>query len=160
MRRTVVLSVLGGALITLAGAHAQADSGKDGPLAKVSHDLAVLYVEYVSYIEQGSNEPFNPSNPLLRVIDDRVVIDAVASGDVNALRSDLEALGLHKAAAFGRIVSGWLPISAVEDMAALDSLKFARPAYAKTNVGPRRLGAQQASTPGLPQERECSPLNR
>jgi hypothetical protein len=37
--------------------------------------------------------------------------------------------------AFGRIVSGQLPISAIKRMASLASLQFARPAYATTNVG-------------------------
>jgi hypothetical protein len=42
---------------------------------------------------------------------------------------------MQKAVRFGRIVSGQLPIEAIEDMASLNSLNFARPAYAKTNVG-------------------------
>lgn len=36
---------------------------------------------------------------------------------------------------FKRLVSGRLPIAALIQMAALDSLKFARPAFFMTNVG-------------------------
>ncbi len=147
------LAVLGMSLLVLAGVgHTQTGSGKDGPMAKVSGDLSVLYAEYVSYLEQGRVKTFKPSNPLLRVIADRVVIDAVASGDAGALQSDLEALGMQKAAAFGRIVSGQLSIGAIDDMAALDSLKFARPVYAATRRGSSTFGAQQAPNRGLPQK--------
>ena len=73
---------------------------------------------------------FRSKDPLVRVVDDRVVVDAVASGDVNALKSDLISLGMQEAVAFGRIVSGQLPISAIPAMAALPSLNFARPASA------------------------------
>jgi hypothetical protein len=62
----------------------------------------------------------------VRVIDDRVLVDAVASDDVNALKADLVSLGMQQAVAFGRIVSGQLPISAIPAMAALPSLNFAR----------------------------------
>ena len=148
-----MLAVLGFSLLIPAGAGpAQAGGGKDGPMAKVSRDLAVLYDEYVSYVERGSGETFKPSNPLLRVIDERVVIDAVASRDTGALQSDLEDLGMKKAAAFGRMVSGQLPVHAIDDIAALDSLKFARPAYASTRRRPSSLGAHHAPTRGLPQK--------
>ena len=154
MKGIVTLSVCGTILLIVAGGgNAQADSGKDGPWAKVSGELAALYDEYVSYVERGSGETFRPSNPLLRVINGGVVIDAVASRDAGALQSDIEALGMQKAAAFGRMVSGQLPILAIDDMAALDSLKFARPAYASTRRGSTSLGAQQAPTPGPPQKK-------
>jgi hypothetical protein len=123
------------ALCILASGRAWAVTGKEGPLAKVDQALAVLSDEYFAYLAQGGGAAFTSSNPLLRVIAGRVVIDAVASGDVHALQADLEAVGMQGAVAFGRIVSGQLPISAIEDMAALASLQFARAAYATTHVG-------------------------
>ena len=63
----------------------------------------------------------------------RVVIDAVASGDTDTLRQDLEALGMKKAASFGRMVSGQLPIGAIREANTLESLQFARPASPATN---------------------------
>ena len=121
--------------LCLLASRAWAATGKDGPLAKISHDLAVVYDEQESYLARGGGAAFTPSNPLLPVSAGRVLIDAVASGDVQALKADLEALGMQLAVAFGRIVSGQLPIAAIEGMAALGSLQFARPAYATTNVG-------------------------
>src|SRR5262249_34058971 len=91
--------------------------------------------EQEAYLAQGGGAAFTPSNPLLRVMVGRVVIDAVASGDAQALQADLESMGMQGAVAFGRIVSGGGPLSAIEDMAALASLQFARPAYSATNVG-------------------------
>ena len=154
MKGIVTLSVCGTILLIVAGGgNAQAGSGKDGPLAKVSGELAALYDEYASYVERGSGETFRPSNPLLRVINGRVVIDAVASGDAGALQADLEALGMQNAAAFGRMVSGQLPVGAIKSMAGLGSLKFTRPAYALTRRGSTSLAAQQAPARGLPQKK-------
>jgi hypothetical protein len=146
----LLIFVAGLLAVGLAGGRAWAATGKEGPLAKVDHALAVVYDEQVSYLAQGSSGVFTSSNPLVRVIAGRVGIDAVASGDVSALQADLEALGMQGAVAFGRVVSGQLPIAAIEGMAALASLQFARPAYATTNVGPLSPSAPHAPIPGPP----------
>src|SRR5678815_5599790 len=57
------------------------------------------------------------------------------SGDVNALKADLESLGMQHAVAFGRIVSGQLPVSAIPAAARLTGLRFARSAVAITSAG-------------------------
>ena len=79
-------------------------------MSKVAQDLITLYDEYSAYLTSHSARAFQPADPLVRVVDDRVVIDAVASGDVNVLKYELEALGMQQAVAFGRIVSGQLPV--------------------------------------------------
>src|SRR4029453_9184212 len=112
--------------------------------AKVDRALTVVSDEYFAYLAQGGGVAFTPSNPLLRVSAGRVVIDAVASGDVHALQTDLEALGMQGAVAFGRIVSGQLPMAAIEDMAMLTSPQFAWPPYAKTNGGRATSQGDQA----------------
>ena len=159
MKQIVILFVQVMTLCILASGRAWAATGKERLLAKVDHALAVVSDEYFAYLAQGGGAAFTPSNSLLRVIAGRVVIDAVASGDVHALQADLEALGMQGAVAFGRIVSGQLPIAAIEGMAALASLQFARPAYATTNVGPLSPGAQQAPTPPPAQKKGGDPLN-
>jgi Subtilase family len=107
----------------------------DQKLTNVSQDLLILYQEYRAYIEQDGSEMPEFGNSLLPIISDRVVINAVASGDTNALLADLEALGLQNSATYGRMVSGQLPIYAIADLSTLDSLNFVRPAYAITRVG-------------------------
>ena len=117
------------------GAFAQSPVGKDGPFSKVGGHLSELYKEHQSAQSQGKGDGYVPGRDFLPVTKDGVVIDAVASDDAGELLADLEALGLQNGAAFGSIVSGRLPVSAIEKMAALDSLRFARPSYMTTNVG-------------------------
>lgn len=107
------------------------DSAAPAP-SKVGTVLSALYEELAAHERQGDTTAFAPSGPMIRVIEDRVFIDAVASGETDVLRMDLEALGMQKAASFGRMVSGQLPIRAIADVNALESLQFARPAGAAT----------------------------
>jgi hypothetical protein len=127
---------------TLAGAQATGD--KSGRAAKVAPELIALHDEYASYLASDRARVFRPSNPLVRVIEDRVAIDAVASGETSALQADLMALGMRGAAAFGRVVSGELPISSIPAMAELTSLNSARAATGLVH------GGQKPLSPGMP----------
>jgi hypothetical protein len=113
-------------------APSQTATVKSERMSKIAAELLALYNEYSAYLASPRTRPFQPSSPLVRFIDGRVVIDAVASGDVDALKSDLVSLGMQEAAAFGRIVSGQLPVSAIPKLAALTSLKFANAAAGLT----------------------------
>jgi hypothetical protein len=107
-----------------------ATANKYGPLSKVGNDLAEVFVEYETHLQSGgSSTDFEPDNFLLQTQNDQVVIDAIADGDVNQLLADLQLLGLKQAASFGVVVSGSIPIEAMNEIAVLDSLRFARPAY-------------------------------
>jgi hypothetical protein len=152
MKHSVLLFVQVMTLCTLASSRAWTATGKEGPLAKVHHDLVVVSDEYVAYLAQGGSAAFTPSNPLLRVHEGRVGIDAVASDDVHTLQADLEAIGMQGAVAFGRIVSGQLPLTAIKALVTLASLQFAQPAYATTQMGPPSPGAPHAPTLGLPHQ--------
>jgi hypothetical protein len=116
--------------LALAAAIASAAPAAGDQMAKVSPELKALYQAYLA--TQGTGAPLVPPNPRVRVVEDRVVIDAVASGSVGDLQAQLVALGLQKAAHAGRIVSGQLPISAIAAMAALPDLAFARAAMSMT----------------------------
>ncbi len=120
--------------------------GKDGPMARLGFDLALLFREHEAYVEGGRAGAFTPSNRLLMVRDEHVVIDAVAAGDASALRADLEALGLEGGAQYGAVVSGRLPIAALPQAAALTSLRWGRYAAAQAlgasgTPGATRIGA-------------------
>jgi len=123
---TVLLFVIGSA---------NAQTGKAGPMAKLPHSLVALFQEHAAHVAQRAAVPFSSSDPLVRMVDDRVIIDAIASGDVNTLKADLESLGMQNAVVFGRSVSGQLPISGIADAATLATLRFAQPAVALTNAG-------------------------
>ena len=118
-----------------ASTSAQTNEANTRTLSKVGPELVALYDEYSAALASGKAAGFRSANPLVRVIEDRVVIDAVASDDVNVLKADLSALGMQQAVAFGRIVSGQLPISAIPAMAALSSLNSARAASAMLQGG-------------------------
>src|SRR5262249_31785366 len=107
--------------------------GKNGPLAPVGFDLALLRRQYLDF---QANPPavapaaaLLPSTPSLQVRDGRVLVEAAASGSTDALRSDLEGLGMQVTGAYGRLVDGFLPIAALGEMAALPTMRFAAPSY-------------------------------
>ena len=129
--RSLALTLIAGLAAALP--LACASSSAAGKPAKVTPDLLALYESYREARQRGVD--FHPDNPLLRVVDDRVVIDAAATGDVRALEADLVALGLRRAAAFGRIVSGELPIAAIPTLSTLASLAFARGAALSRSPG-------------------------
>ena len=123
------------AVFVFAGSPANSQTSKDGPMTKLTPSLVALHQQFATHVAQSSALAFNSNDPLVRVVEDRVVVDAVASGDVNVLKSDLVALGMQQAVAFGRVVSGQLPISAIPAAAGLASLRFAQSATAMTHVG-------------------------
>ena len=115
--------------------HGTDGQGKDGPLAKVGASLSTLYRAHQQHQKSSTAQPFRPTQSLLRVADGYVIVDAVAARSPEALRADLEALGLRGGAVAGNLVSGRLPISSIDDMAALSSLQAARPTRAITRSG-------------------------
>ena len=137
MKQRMVMLGLAVFLIWWGGGSASAQSAKNGPMAKLAQSLVNLHEQYTTYLAQRSAVPFSSSDPLVTVVDQRVVVDAVASGDPNVLKADLESLGMQHAVAFGRVVSGQLPVSAVPAAARLDepeiraSLPWRSPARAR-----------------------------
>lgn len=127
--------------------------GKDGPLAKVGFDLALLYHEWQAYRQRGEAGSFTPSRSSLSVRNGSVTVDATAAGDAAALRRKLENLGLEKAARAGRVVSGRLPIAEIPQAARLAELSAMRPARAMTPDGqpaPTRLDTTTADRTTTP----------
>lgn len=112
---------------------------KIGAMSKVGADLAKLHRQHQTFILQKSlrtkRGTLVPSNPMLKIVDNKVVIDAVAAENSETLLRDLEALGLVNGARYGFTVSGHLPLESIQALAKLKSLQFARPAMAMTRVG-------------------------
>jgi len=132
MQRHWLLAMIA-ALVVLG--HGVAWAGPRDKGSRVSPDLARLYEEREATRDWSGAGPFVSSNRLARVLDERVVIDAVANGDPGALRASLAALGMQNIAVFGRVVSGQLPIAAVPSLHGISHLRFARPAYSSQRVG-------------------------
>jgi len=131
MRPVVAWMVVGLLLISSAGL-AVAEELK--PATRISQDLAELVspraaASLSTQAEPGAIEA--PATPILDV----VTIDAVASGDPEALEAELIALGAEDTAIAGRMVSARIPVAAIPFLDGVVSLQFARLAQAVTNVG-------------------------
>lgn len=114
--------------------HGQDLEGKDGPLSKAGGELARLYQRQRSGLQKKKQKAIG-EGVAAKVSDNKVVIDAAASGSAKALMEDLERLGLSQSARSGRIVSGRLPISAIAEAADLSTLQFMRPSVTQSSVG-------------------------
>jgi hypothetical protein len=66
----------------------------DQKLTKISHDLCALRQEYETTLNQPDRGKLRPSNRLLTVSRGRVTIDAVASGDTQALWTSFSSMTL------------------------------------------------------------------
>jgi hypothetical protein len=116
---------------------------KQGAFVKVGGSLASLHADYQAYLATTQSlstaSPFQTDDPLPRLIQDAagdfVLVEAVASGNTDELWADLQAIGARKLVIWGAMVSAEVPIAAIDDLAALSSLNFARPAAATTHVG-------------------------
>lgn len=113
--------------------------GKDGALRKLGTDLVRVLFEFEDFQAASGAQPpaqaFRSKNPLLRVHDNAIVVDAIANGDPQVLRQQLVGAGLQHPAVFGHIVSGYLPVTALRGIAGLGALNHVRPTYAATRTG-------------------------
>jgi hypothetical protein len=112
---------------------------KSGPMAKMSPHLSELVVTDEAAAATVIKEPGEVIGPLrnesVPMVGEMVVVDIATAGDSAALLAELEGLGLQQGTAFGRIVSGLLPVSALPDVAGLGAVASIQPAAAMTNVG-------------------------
>ncbi len=106
--------------------------GTDG---KIANSLAAVYHEHQKHNKKGTKSQYISAVVAANTMGDKVAIDAIATGDVNQLKSDLDALGLEGGATAGRLVSGWLPIDAIDEASALATLHSASMASYISNVG-------------------------
>ena len=127
--------------------------GKDGPLAAVGLELALLYHQHQAAGPKGVQAlrtvpETRPKTGGARQLgaqsrihsplsaDGRfVVVDAVASEDPTRLLQELRGLGLDGGATAGNVVSGRLPIASIKQAAGLSSLRGMMPSYVRTHVG-------------------------
>ena len=117
-----------------------AAAGKDAVGAMTKMDPALVSVQEQQAGAAARSLQAQEVSPLssasvAQVVDGKVLIDAVATGQGSELLAELEALGLERGSAFGRMVSGWLPVGALELAAELGTLQAARPAVALSQVG-------------------------
>ena len=138
------------------------EAGKDGPLAAVGMELAVLYHQHRAAGANGVQALRAPTATRPKTDSDGrlgghsrihsplsadgefVTVDAIAAEDPGRLLRELRGLGLKGGATAGNVVSGRLPIPSIEQAAALSSLRGMMPSYARTSVGSAESEADSA----------------
>jgi subtilisin family serine protease len=109
---------------------------KNGPHAKIGPWLGSLYEEYREASGKGAGaKTFKSRIPALRVSNGTVGIDAYAT-DARALTNSLRQLGATKIKSRGPLVSAQVPVRALGEIAALSSLRSARPVLAQLEALP------------------------
>ncbi|MDQ3290539.1 MAG: S8 family serine peptidase, partial [Bacteroidota bacterium] len=101
-------------------------------LQKIGPELATLAKEQTTTNKTAgarSSVRFPVNRSLLQIKENQIIIQALAENNTDQLLSDLKALGLTHSASYGRVVSGLIPIATLDKVAALKSLRSARPAY-------------------------------
>ena len=82
--------------------------------------------------------------PFATVLSNSVLIEAIANVSADTLLEDLTDLGLQRGTAFGMLVSGMFPISAISSAEFLQSMRFMRLAVPFKQIGAADNFADQA----------------
>jgi hypothetical protein len=128
--------------------HGEDMEGKDGSLAAVGFDTALVYHEYQSYkcsnnSDVNNFEPKSVTNSGMSFVNGRFVVGDVSAREtatVEKLANDLKAIGVEVTAGSieginSNIVSAKIPIDKLPAVAQLDSVRSFIPARATTNTG-------------------------
>lgn len=100
---------------------------------KIDNTLLTIHDEYQRHLRNSADGvPFRPSTRDIQIIGDKLVIDAVADGDVKQLRQDLIKLGAVAVFTANSLVSCQIPITSLPELLKLKSLKSGRPSYVTT----------------------------
>ncbi len=115
---------------------------KNGPYAKIGPWLGNLHEEYRESVAKGGNaKNFKSSNRMLRVSNGAVGVDAYATNG-RALAESLRTLGATRIKVRGPLVSAQVPVKSLGQIAALASLRSARPMLATTRALPPQASSQ------------------
>ena len=100
----------------------------------IDQSLIVLVEEYDAYLADGASlSDFQSSITGLMVVEDRVIIDAVARNHGAELKRQMEELGGIHCSSYELLVSCHFPITNIEKLEGLQGLRFVRPAMATTH---------------------------
>ena len=111
-------------------------AAKSGTSAKIGPLLTNLSAEYKEAVAKGAKaRSFKSSNKALHVDRGSVAIDAYATNGVAFVKS-LRTLGATKITQVGPLVSARVPVAALDRIAALATLKYAKPALAAARALP------------------------
>ena len=107
--------------------------------SSLSSDLKKLYDTKGAHakVVQSTKKPTLPEdamNAYLQIKGDKVVVDVTVKGDIQATRTELQKMGFQFKAAYGRVISGLIPISSLPQLESATTIRFAAPAYKPLHV--------------------------
>ena len=141
-RRTLALEGLEPRQLLSAAAGGLSTDPKDPSIARIGAGLAGLWDQYQTgvagahSIAAASSSASASVGQQLPTVGSSVVINAVASGSVTTLASNLTQFGIVVTGKAGVMVSALLPVSANLCRQRLTSLAFATPSHRRPTSGP------------------------
>ncbi len=113
---------------------------KDGPLEKIGTELARLFFEFDEHKQRvpekaGSPVEFAPTNRLLKIEDEKVVVDVISVIEPERLVESLKKAGMDVAGIQRPVVSGFVPISRLDEIADLTGVRSVRPFFVQAAAG-------------------------
>jgi hypothetical protein len=118
------------------------NAAKSGTGAKIGPLLSNLSAEYKESVASGAKtKDFKSKNPVLKVRNGTVAIDAYAENGAAFVKS-LRTLGATKITRVGPLVSARVPVASLDKMAALTTLRYARPVVTSARALPDPIVSQ------------------
>ncbi len=111
---------------------------QEKPTGKLNGDLQRLQEESQPQLRRFAAPVASPGGlEIFKVptVNGYVVIDAIAKKSSKKLLKDLKAKGLINGSAYGRVVSGMMPVDKLGSLNSVSSLLSASPALSKANAG-------------------------
>jgi hypothetical protein len=102
------------------------DGKRDGYMAPVGMTLDTLYFQYLQWQQNGSQGTFTSTNPLIHLNGNSVLVDVTSAFNVSALESSLQSLGMQVTGVAGPVISGWMPMTQLANLAMTSGLNFAQ----------------------------------
>lgn len=107
----------------------------------------------------SGEKPFVPNDALdkyLQIKDGKIIVDITVKEDMAATKAALQKLGLQVTGVYGRVLSGFMPVTALPQLENISTVQFARPAYQPMkrsiiNTIPAGLYGVKASSPVISQ---------
>ncbi|MEO5591476.1 MAG: S8 family serine peptidase [Chitinophagaceae bacterium] len=100
--------------------------------SKLSPVLEKLYNNTANRkAQRPGDKPIVPDalEKYLQIKGDAIVVDITVKDDMPATKTALQQAGLKITGVYGRVISGIIPINALPKLTAINSIKFAKPAY-------------------------------
>ncbi len=99
--------------------------------SKLSPALISLHEKSVPGFQNRANPNSIPDamQNYMQVKGDKVLVDFTAKDDVNVTKTSLEKMGVRITGVYGRVISGYVPVTLLPQLETVSSLRYVKPAY-------------------------------